>query len=161
MAVFQERLDKAKQNIKIADHMLSVTYPLLKDSKLLLAIVENIFLSYTNSIAALLYYERELKKIPPFTDSFESKFNMFRERCVLKYNIEKSYLMEIHDVWDIIIEHKKSPVEFKRRDSFVICSESYKIKTITVNNIKDYLNKAKVFIGDIDNIVGKDEGLSR
>ena len=161
MEKFQEARDKAKRNIKIADHMLSVTYPLVKDPKLLLAIIENIFLSYTNSVAAILYYERLFKRIPPFQDTFESKLNMFRERCLLKYNIDKSYLTEIQDIKDIIIEHRKSPVEFKRKDQFVICSDNYRIKSISINDIKNYINKAKVFIEAMDNIVSKDEGLFR
>ncbi len=161
MEKFEETRDKAKRNIKIADHMLSVTYPLIKDPKLLLAIIENIFLSYTNSVAAILYYERYFKRIPPFHETFESKLNMFRERCVLKYNIDKSYLTEIQDIKDIIIEHRKSPVEFKRKDQFVICSDNYRLKTLSINDIRKYLDKAKVFIEAIDTIVSKDEGLFR
>ncbi|MBR9691245.1 hypothetical protein GOV06_00500 [Candidatus Woesearchaeota archaeon] len=161
MEKFQEARDKAKKNIKIADHMLSVTFPLIKDTKLLLAIIENIFLSYTNSIAAILYYERLFKRIPPFHDTFESKLNVFRGRCVVRHNIDKSYVMEVQDIRDIIIEHRKSPVEFKRGDRFVICSENYRIKSISVRDIRKYIDKAKVFIEVMDNIVSKDEGLFR
>ena len=161
MEKFQECRDKAKKNIKIADHMLSVTFPLIKDTKLLLAIIENIFLSYTNSIAAILYYERLFKRIPPFHDTFESKLNVFRERCVIRHNIDKSYVMEVQDIRDIIVEHRKSPVEFKRGDKFVICSDNYRIKSISVREIRKYIDKAKVFIEVMDNIVSKDEGLFR
>jgi hypothetical protein len=120
MEKFQEARERAKKNIAVADHMLSVTFPLVKDTKLLLAIIENIFLAYTNSIAAILHHERLFKNIPPFQETFESKFNMFREMCSSKYKIDKSYLTEIQDIKDIITEHKKSPVEFKRGDKFVI-----------------------------------------
>jgi hypothetical protein len=161
MEKFQEARDKAKKNIQIADHMLSVTFPLVKDTKLLLAVIENIFLAYTNSIAAILHYERLLKNIPPFQETFESKFSMFRERCVHKYNFDKSHLTEIQDIKNIIVEHKKSPIEFKRGDKFVICSDSYNIKTVSIEDIKRYINRAKVFIEAIDNIVGKYGGLSR
>ena len=103
MEKFQENREKAKKNLKIADHMLGVTFPLVKDTKLLLAVIENIFLSYTNAIAAILYFERAFKRIPPFQETFESKLNMFRERCVEKYKIDKSYLTEVQDIRDIII----------------------------------------------------------
>ncbi|MBW2996497.1 hypothetical protein KY332_04320 [Candidatus Woesearchaeota archaeon] len=160
MERFQEHRDKAKRNVKIADHMLLVTFPLVKDTKLLLAVIENIFLSYTNAVAAILHFERLYKKIPPFQDTFESKMNMFKERIVIKHGIDKSYLFEIQDIRDSIIQHRKSPVEFKRGDKFVICSENYRIKTISANDIRKYLDKAKVFIEVMDNILGED-GLSR
>ena len=65
MEQFQESRDNAKKKIQIADHMLGVTYPLVKDTKLLVVIMENIFLAYTNAMAAILYHERLFKRIPP------------------------------------------------------------------------------------------------
>jgi hypothetical protein len=154
---FQEFRDKAKQNIKIADHMLGVTYPLVKDPKLLLAIMENIFLAYSNSVSAILYHQRLFKKIPPFQDSFESKFNMFKERIVLKHNIDKGHIQDIQDIKEVITEHKKSPIEFARKDRFVICSDHYRMRTIGTNEIQNYINKAKLFIQLMDNIVRENE----
>ena len=160
MDLFKESMERAKRNIHIADHMLSVTYPLVKDTKLLLAIVENIFLAYTNAMSSLLYYKRALKLIPPFQDNFDSKFNIFRQRCVDKYKIDRNYIVEIQNLKDIIMGHKKSPVEFVRKDRFVICSDNYKLKTINLEEIKRYLNKAKLFIEEVNNIISKNERLS-
>ena len=156
MEKFQELKDKAKKNIKIADHMLYVTYPLIKDPKLLLAIIDNIFLTYTNAMAAILHYERLFKRIPPFKeDSFEDKFNIFKDKIIKRHNIDKSYLTEIRNIKDIIVEHKKSPVEFTKADKFVICSDNYRLKTISINDMKKYINKAKVFIEAMNNIIDK------
>ena len=161
MEIFQQARDKAKRNIHIADHMLSVTYPLVKDTKLLLAIIENIFLAYTNAMSAILYYNRLLKLIPLFKDNFESKFNIFRQKCVDRYKIDRNYIIEMQNLRDIIVGHKKSPVEFVRKDRFVICSDNYKLKTINIEEIKRYLNKAKLFIEEATNIISKNEGLFR
>jgi hypothetical protein len=161
MEKFQESVEKAKKRISVADHLLYVTYPLVKDPKLLLAVIENIFLAYTNSIASLLYFERLLKRIPPFQENFDSKFMIFKETCVLKYNIDKSYIVDIQDLKNIIIAHRKSPVEFARKDRFVICSDNYKLKTISVDELKKQIDKAKLFIQEINNITSKDEGLFR
>ena len=161
MEKFQEVREKAKKRISVADHILSVTYPLVKDTKLLLAVIENIFLAYTNTIGSLLYYERVFKKIPPFQENFESKFTMFKETCIHKYNIDRSYIADIQDLKNIIISHKKSPVEFARKDRFVICSDNYKLKTVSVDELKKQIDKAKLFIQEINNITRKDEGLFR
>lgn len=161
MELFQEAMDRAKKKIQIADHMLSVTYPLVKDTKLLLAIIENIFLAYANAMSAVLYQDRVLKKIPPFKNNFESKFHMFRQRCVDRYKIDRNYVIEMQNLKEIIVEHKKSPVEFVRKDRFVICSDNYKLKTINLEEIKSYLKKAKLFIGEVITILSKNEGLFR
>jgi len=161
MERFQEVREKANKHIHIADHLLSVTYPLIKDNKLLLAVIENIFLAYTNTIGSLLYFERTFKRIPPFQDNFESKFTMFRETCVLKYKIDKSYVSDIQDLKNIILAHKKSPVEFTRKDRFVICSDNYKLKTISIDELKKQIDKAKLFIQEMNNIISKNEGLFR
>ena len=161
MERFQEYRDNARQKLKVADHMLTMTYPLVKDTRLLLAVMENLFLALTNSMASVLYYERLFKRVPPFHDNFESKFNMFREKVVPRYEINAEYVTMLNDIKDIIIQHKKSPVEFARKDMFVIASDSYKLKTISVEQIKKYIAKSKQFLEEMEKIVSKDEQIFR
>ncbi|MBS1267051.1 MAG: hypothetical protein MAG795_01022 [Candidatus Woesearchaeota archaeon] len=157
MEKFQAARNKASKRLKIADHMMVMTYPLVKDSKLLLAVLENLFLALTNSVASVLYYERLFKRIPPFHDTFESKFNRFRSKIVPKYNIDMKYVKMIKEIKDIIVMHKKSPVEFTRKDKFVIASKNYKIKTISVEQIKEYIKDTKSFVAQMEEIVSKNE----
>lgn len=157
MERFQELREQSKKNLKVADHMLTMTYPLVQDSKLLLAVMQNIFLALTYSMGAVLHYERLFKKIPPFQDNFSSKFNMFKAKCVPKYRIDTKYIQFIQDVKDIILQHKKSPVEFVRKDRFVICSNDYKVKTISLDNIKEYLDKTKSFLNLSSRIIDENE----
>ncbi|MFH1399588.1 MAG: hypothetical protein ABIG95_05755 [Candidatus Woesearchaeota archaeon] len=161
MERFQEYREKARQKLKIADHMITMTYPLVRDTRLLLSVIENIFLALTNSIASVLYYERLFKRIPPFHDTFDSKLNMFKSKIVPKYSVDKVYLEMINDIKDIIIQHKKSPVEFTRKDVFVIAGESYALKTVTVDQIKKYIGMSKNFISRMEEIVSKDEQIFR
>jgi len=155
MERYQELREAAKKKIQIADHMLTMTYPLVKDPKLLLAVLENVFLALTNVVGALLYYERTFKRVPPFQDTFVSKFNVFKEKCVIRYNIDRGYLSLLQDVKEIILHHKKSPIEFTRKDSFVICSDDYTMQTISLDKIKNYILKSKSFIQQIEEIIGK------
>ncbi|MBU0665747.1 MAG: hypothetical protein ABIC91_04990 [Nanoarchaeota archaeon] len=159
MEEFQEAREKAKKNIMIADHMLIMTYPLIKDPKLLLAVIENISSALNNAMTSVLLYERLFKRVPVFQDTFDSKFNVFRQRIVDRYQINKEYLKLIQEVREIISQHKKSPVEFARKDKFVICSENYRIKTLGVPEMKTYIAKTKMFIEDIVRIVSKNDGI--
>ncbi|MCP3686213.1 MAG: hypothetical protein GY861_26500 [bacterium] len=134
-----------------------MTYPLVKDNRLLLAILENIFLGFTNTMSMILYHERLFKRIPPFHDNFESKMHLFNEKCVTVYKLDKNYMTVMREIKDLIVEHKKSPIEFTRKDTFVICSEDYKIKTLSVDQIKKYIQQAKTFFREVDVIVSKNE----
>lgn len=153
MEKYQELSEAARKKIQIADHMLTMTYPMVKDPKLLLTVIENVFLALTNSMGALLHYERNYKRVPPFQENFASKFNIFKHKCSLRYNIEKENLAMIQEIKDIILQHKKSPVEFTRNDAFVICSDDYQMKTISLEKMKSYIFKSKLFLQNINNIL--------
>lgn len=159
MEKFQECREKAKRSLHIADHMLTQTYPLVQDPKLLLAVLENVFLAMTNAMGSLLYYERLFKRVPPFHDTFESKFNLFKMKSAIRYNIDPSYLILMQDVKDIIVEHRRSPIEFSRKDKFIICSPTYNLKTVSISHIKNYIDKTKLFIKITDNIIEKGDQL--
>ena len=153
MEKFLELKEEALKKIKTADHILTQSYPLVKDTKLLLGVMDNLFLGMTNAMASLLYYERSSKNIPPFQDNFDSKFNMFRSKLVDKHNIKKSHIELLEEIKDIITEHRKSPVEFTRKDCFVICSDNYDMRTISLQNINKYLSGAKSFLNEISRLV--------
>ena len=153
MEAYHHLKNEAQKKITLADHMLFVTYPLIKDSKLLLAVIENVFLALTSSVAYLLYYERMFKRVPPFFDTFESKYRIFSEKCLEKYGIEESYLEFLRDIKEILLAHKRSPIEFSRKDQFVICSDDYQLKVLNISEIKDYVARAKDFFITIDSIV--------
>ena len=160
MEKFQELGSVAKKKIQLADHMLTVTYPMVHDAKLLLVVLQNIFLGMSNAMGALLHYERYYKRVPVFSDNFAAKFHLFRDHAETRYNLDESYLDMVQTLRDIIVLHKKSPIEFAKKDKLVICSENYSIKTITPEQIKNYLNKAKLFIEEATEIIKKDGRIS-
>ena len=160
MEKFQEARDKARRNLQIADHMTYMTYSMVKDPKLLVVVMENIFLALTNAMSSVLHYEKFFKRLDPFPENFEAKFLVF-QNCALKYKIDKSYLGLIREVKDFIYEHKRSSVEFVRKDRFVICTDNYQMKAISVDQIKGYIKQAKGFLQLTNGIVSQDEGIVR
>ena len=161
MEKYQELKESAKKKILIADHMLTQTYPLVKDVKLLLPVLENTFLALSYAMGAVLHYDRLFKHINVLPENFEAKLYIFKEKCVPRYNINNEYILLMRELKEIIVAHKKSPVEFVRNDRFVICSENYKMKTISIPEIKKYVASAKLFIQSTDFIVSKNEGIFR
>jgi len=155
MEKFQEAKAKAEKSLKIADHMLFVTYPLIKDNKLLMTILENIFLAFTQSMASVLYYERLFKRIPPFHDSFDGKYNLFKKKIIPKHKLNPKYGDVIMEIKEMVVAHKTSPMEFTRAGKFVICSKNYRLKTLGPDQLKGYIADAKGFIKINNRIVEK------
>ena len=153
MEDYQIYKEKAKKHIKVADHILTQTFKLIKDPKLLVAVLENISLSMQETMLTLLLFERLYKRIPPFHNNFESMFNILKMKLINKYNINKEYLITMQDIKNMLMNHKKSPIEFSRKDAFVICSDNYRTHTLTADQIKKHLNSAKSFFNKIDSII--------
>ena len=68
MEKFLENLEKAKNITFTADHLIYVTYPLLKDKKLLLKILLETKNAIIYSLNAILQYEYLFKRIKLNTD---------------------------------------------------------------------------------------------
>lgn len=156
MEKFQLSRQEALKKYQIAEHMLEVTYPLIQDTKLLLGVTQNLFLALTQAMSSILYHERLFKVIPPFQDNFESKFRLLYQKRV-RYKISQEYFDLILELKEIIQLHRTSPVEFRRKDRFIICTEKYKIKAITRNQLKNYLKKTKEFLNQMEQIVSRSQ----
>lgn len=155
MERFQEVREKALKNLKVADHLLNVTYPLIQDTKLLLGVMDHIFLSLTNTMSALLWYKRLFKEVPPFYDNFESKFNIF-QAYASKHNIAGKYTKMMREIKEIIMLHRQSKIEFRKKDRFIVCGDDYSVTAVTASQLKDYLKTAKEFFVLIDGIIGNE-----
>ncbi len=141
--------EEAEKNLKIADYMLTMTYPLIKDPKMLLGVLERIHKAYYQAMLHVLEKERKYKRIPPYNETFESVFNTFKQRIVPKKNIDLEIIRTIAELRELIIEHKKAPVEFTRKNKYIIADEDYKLRTIDEKKLKKHLEKAKKAIPQI------------
>ncbi len=148
-----ELQEESLKKLKTADHILTQSYPLVKDSRLLLAVVDNLFLSLTNSMSALLNHERLAKKVPVFRDNFDSKFHMFTTKVAESHKINKSHIDLLQEIKDTVIEHRRSPVEFTRKESLIICSDNYEIKALSAEKIAGYLSQSKKFVSLMSKLI--------
>jgi len=125
---FKQERESALKNIKLADHLLTQTYDIVGDAKLLLVILDNVHKALDNTVGMVVHYERENKDIPPFQDNNEVKFNIFKLKLAQKYNISNDFIRFVSDIKELLTLHKESPMEFSKKDVFVICSEKYDFK---------------------------------
>ncbi|MFH0875977.1 MAG: hypothetical protein V1859_08620 [archaeon] len=153
MEKYQELINAAKHEIKDADYHLTMTFKLVQEPRFLFTIIGRILKAMSLAISALLHYERANKAIPHFLDGFDSQLTLFKMKCVNKYDIDKDFLTLISNLQEILQENKESGLTFERKDKFVICSDDYKLKTITAPQVKDHLEKAKLFIQRISLVI--------
>jgi len=144
--VYLSYLDEAEKKLKTADHLIYMTYPMVQDKKILLTILSEINLSVLNTINAILQYEYLYKRIE-LTKSGKDNLLIFFTECAPKYNITPTETKKIKDIIHLAEIHKKSPMEFLKEDKIIILSESLQPRSISVENIKEYLLTTKeVFV---------------
>jgi len=153
MASFEGLLADAQIKLKQADHMVCVTYPLLKEPKLLLSSLNNLYTAVTLTMKAILVFERDRKTIPLFGESFVSQFEVFATRVAPAHALNKKYVQFIAQLKEFVDHHKKSSITFKRKDSYIIADDDYEMKALTSNLIKEQLSFAKVFVKEIQYII--------
>ena len=142
MEKFIEYLAEAERIIKTADHLIYMTFPLVKDKKLLLKILSETKIVITNCINSILQYEYLYKRIKLYKDP-KTNFRTFREKCAPRYKITKEEIKIIIELFEIVENHKQSPFEFVKNEKIIILSENLEQKTLTIEKTKEFLLLAK------------------
>ena len=153
MEKLKNSLDETNKCIKAAGHMLYVTYPLIKDNRLFIGIIENLNKSLKLCMDSILYYERLYKKISPYPNDFHSKLDILNKLVRVRYKFDRDISNFILNIDNLVKTRKAAPVEFVRKEGFVICNHEYKTKVLTLEELKNYYLKAKTFILQVNNIV--------
>lgn len=142
MEKFLEKIEEAEKTIQTADHMIYVTFPLIKDKRLLLKVIREIKTAISNCVSSILQYEYLYKRITLYKDS-KTNFKTFTEKCAQRYQISREEIKLILELFDFVEKHKESPFEFVREEKVVILSENMRPKTLTIEKTKEFLILAK------------------
>lgn len=141
---FAESLEIAQKYLQTADHMTYITFPLVKEKRLLLKVLSELSLAILNTINSVLQYEYYQKRIQIYKDARDN-FQTFKEISA-RYNISPEQLKKIIEIINLAEKHKKSPFEFVRNDKIVIMSEGMHAETLNLEKIKAYLLEVKDFM---------------
>lgn len=145
MDTFKTLIYEANKSFNTADHLAYVTYNIVKDTKVISLISEHLLTSLTKGMDALLYIEREYKRISQYPDSFEIKLELFK-KIIKRYGISKDYIEIIKELKEIKEYKQKGPVSFTKKDKLVMYSSNYRLKTVTLDKIKKHISQTKAFI---------------
>ena len=124
---FLAYLEKSEKIIRTIDHLVYVTFPLIKDKRLLLKILLEEKEAVINCINSVLQYEYLHKRISLHEDSTEN-FIIFREKCAPKYSISREEINLISELFALVKVHNESDFEFYRREKVIMLSGNLKTK---------------------------------
>lgn len=142
--VLAER-EAALRALRSAGHLLTQTYPIIGDPKLLLAALQQIWAALEHSMNCLLAFDRELKRIPRYGDELEARLAAFTLRCAPLHGL-KAQLALLAEVRELLARHKAAAFEFSRKAALVLCDENFKLSLLTADQLMTYLSRAKIFL---------------
>ena len=152
MEKFIENLYEAEKAINKIDHIIYVTYPLVKDKRLLLKILVETKIAMAKLINTILQYEYLYKRVRLFKSPKEN-LKVFVNKCAPRYNITQDEVQLVLELFDIVEKHKNSPFEFRKDEKIVILSENSQPKVIIFDNTKQFLRVAKQILSKTQDMI--------
>jgi len=140
MPEFTESLKAADNYLMNAQHLTYVTYNIIKEKRVLLNVLENLYKSILYSINAVLQVEAELKRVSLYKESSRN-LEIFK-KISKHYSLEEKDLKFIDDLIAIVKKHKESGLVFSKGGKVVIMFED-KILYFDLQTIKDYIEKTR------------------
>ncbi len=122
-------------HINVAERLTSA-YKLVEDKKLLLKVLEEIQKSIINSLNIL-------NKNILFNKTIIPKKRKKIIKILKKSNFQTEDIKKVMKILLINDQHKKSALEFRKKEKIVIMMDNLNILTLDINEIKDYIKLAK------------------
>jgi len=104
----EENLEKYKENIllaikvmKIADHITYVTYPVIKDKRLLMKSLDSVYDSIVAIINATLQYDYMWKRVQLQKDP-KANFDTFMNKCSQRLDLTPDENQEILELFLVV-----------------------------------------------------------
>ncbi len=148
-------LQQARKEIELADHLLYVTYPIIKEMKFLISISEHISKAAFAAMEGLLEFERHYKRLEPFSRNFGMMLSTYRQKVEPFYGFDPKFYSLLKKLNEIRKLGANANVAFRRGERYVLANTDFKLTTIDVESIKRYNNIAKRFVEKAERIVSK------
>ncbi len=137
-------ISAARGELKLADHMIYVTLPLLGDRRIFLNAVNHLGKAINGVIMAYLEKEKKYKRLE-FVPPLEMAVNLFVSKYAKKLGLEQ-YVSMIKAINSFNNVREKSSIKLKRDNKFIVISPEYTMVTLTEEEVKNYIRLTSEFI---------------
>ena len=131
-------IENSKKTLRTADHLIYVTYSIIKEKRLLIKIFETLHSVTLDVVNAILQNEYSYKRIKIYND-IQVNFEIFTNSCAARYGILPEHLNFIAQILNLMKKHKESPMEFVRHEKYVIMSDNLHAESLTLDQLKMFL----------------------
>jgi len=142
MKTAEEYSVESQKHIKEAEYLLNSTYSITKDQKVLLSILLKLHSALESSLNAFLNQKIGSR------NTFLSKISLLREESK-NLNLTETDFEFLTLLRNLIQEHQDSPVEFARKDKFIIADHQFSLHTLSIQNLNEYLQISKKIIAEL------------
>jgi|TARA_Y100000310_G_scaffold15979_1_gene16033 hypothetical protein len=156
MENYDELLKKAQKEIDSSDHLLFVTYNIVKDSKFVFSVTNQLIDAVKYALEALLEYERKSKLIEPYPKQFGFMVETFKKKVAERREFENNTMVFLNKLVSMEQTIDSSSIHFRRGDTYVLADDEFGTQAIELQTIKSYFSDAKSFVEKVGDIIGQD-----
>lgn len=153
------KIGEARRLLKIADHMVYVTYPAIGEKRLLIKILEYINKALSSLTSSIL--DNEIAKNAAKKSAGRSGLSLPNlptlEECYAGYGLKSGQMDAINEVSHLIEMHSESSMEFVKEGSLVIMSDSMELEKLTAERVKAYLKSGFEILENIEKSLNKEK----
>lgn len=149
---------RARKELKLADHMVYVTYKLLNDRKIILSVANHISNALNRTIFAFLENERDYKRVYHLPENEQLRLAYFLRDYSEKFRLsidEEEMIVKLNKLSSI---SGGESYNVQKNDVIHVVNGSFRVETVSVGIIKKYLSNARELINRIEGIVRHDFG---
>ena len=146
-------ISSAKDELKLADHMVYITLPLLGDRMIFLSAVSHLGKSINKLIIAYLEREKKFKRLE-FVPPIDMAVNLFITKYSQRIGVNDHVSM-IKTINSFNNVRARSSIKLKRDDKFIIISPEYNMVTLTEVEVKKYIRQTSKFISVMEGVLSE------
>ena len=139
-------LNEARRELAYADHLYTVTLPLVKEKRVYSNIIDHLYNALMVSIRELLRVEKEKKRIKVFPTTDELIISVFEDEFDEMIEDKKTF----REFITIAKANKERYDEILKEDSLVIMLKDFKMVRIDSEDIEKYILLIKHLISRIE-----------
>ena len=121
-----QSLTHAEKALFTAHHLLTITYPLSRENKLFIPILQHLHTAHLYSIKSIT----------------ATSFNKF----VKKHKVSKEILTTQEALRELLEHYTTSTITFSRKENYILCDADYHLQTINPSLLHTYLRTTQEFI---------------
>jgi len=156
MENYHELINKAQKEIDSSDHLLFVTYNIVKDSKFVFSVTNQLIDAVKYALEALLEFERKSKLIEPYPKQFNFMVGTFKKKVSERREFDEKTLIFLNKLVTMEQTIESSSINFRRGDTYVLADEEFGTQAIELQTIKSYFSSAQEFVSKVGDIIEQD-----